>query len=95
MAQHKEQSAEEKRSQKKEDESKPELDPVEQKKAEEEESLNQNVTYEVIRREGDKELKRPPSALAWSALAGGLSMGFSFLTEALLRSYLPEAPWRP
>ncbi len=95
MRQQKEQSTEEKLSQRKEDDLKPDLDPVEEKKAEEEESLNQKITYEVVRREGDKELKRHPSALAWSALAGGLSMGFSFLTEALLRSHLPDAPWRP
>jgi formate/nitrite transporter FocA (FNT family) len=33
-------------------------------------------------------------ALAWSGLASGLSMGFSFLTQALLRSNLPDEPWR-
>jgi formate/nitrite transporter FocA (FNT family) len=72
-----------------------ELDASEQKKAEEEESLDANVTYEVVRREGEKELERSSSALAWSALAGGLAMGFSFVTEGLLRSHLPDAPWRP
>jgi len=71
------------------------LEPDEQKKAEEEESLNANVTYEVIRREGEKELARSPSALAWSGLAGGLAMGFSFVAEGILRSHLPDAPWRP
>ena len=53
---------------------KPELDPAEQKKAEEEESLNESITYEVVRKEGEKELKRPLSALTWAAIAGGLSM---------------------
>jgi formate/nitrite transporter FocA (FNT family) len=74
---------------------KPKLDPPEEKKAEKEESLNQNITYEVIRREGDKELERPASALLWAAIAGGLSMGFSFVTEALLRAHLPDVEWRP
>lgn len=53
------------------------------------------VVYEAIRREGSDELKRPSSALFWSGVAAGLSMGFSFIAEALLRSALPDAPWRP
>jgi formate/nitrite transporter FocA (FNT family) len=72
-----------------------ELDADEQRKAEEEESLNANLTYEVIRREGEKELARSPYALAWSGLAGGLAMGFSFVAEGILRSHLPDVPWRP
>jgi formate/nitrite transporter FocA (FNT family) len=71
------------------------LDSTEEQKAEEEQSLDAKVTYEVIRREGDKELKRSAQALAWSGLAAGLAMGFSFVAEGLLRSHLPDAPWRP
>lgn len=78
-----------------EEKNKPLLDPNEEKKAKEEESLDQKITYDVIRREGDKELERPASALLWGAMAGGLSMGFSFLVEGLLRSHLPDAEWRP
>jgi formate/nitrite transporter FocA (FNT family) len=59
------------------------------------ESLDARTTYEVIRREGKKELARSSDALFWSGLAAGLSMGFSFLAEGLLRSHLPDAPWRP
>ena len=59
------------------------------------ESLDAKSTYEVIRREGKKELSRSSDALFWSGLAAGLSMGFSFLAEAILRAYLPDAPWRP
>ena len=59
------------------------------------ESLDAKTTYEVIRREGTQELARSSEALFWSGLAAGLSMGFSFLAEALLRSHLPDAPWRP
>jgi formate-nitrite transporter family protein len=73
----------------------PALAEHEQKKAEEEESLNANVTYEVIRREGVQELERSSSALAWSGLAAGLSMGFSFLATGVLHSHLPDAAWRP
>lgn len=59
------------------------------------ESLDAKTTYEVIRREGKKELARSSDALFWSGLAAGLSMGFSFLGEALLRSHLPDVVWRP
>ena len=38
----------------------PELDGDEQQKAKDEESLNASVTYEVVRREGEKELERSP-----------------------------------
>jgi formate/nitrite transporter FocA (FNT family) len=78
-----------------EEEKKPKLDPLEENKARKEESLDQKITYDVIRREGDKELERPLSGIWWAALAGGLSMGLIFMTEALLRSHLPEADWRP
>jgi len=53
------------------------------------------VVYEVIRREGEDELRRTGSALAWSGLAAGLSMGFSLVAMGLLRARLPDAPWRP
>ncbi len=53
------------------------------------------VVFEVVRREGEQELERPALALAWSGLAAGLSMGFSFLTQGLLRAALPDEPWRP
>jgi formate/nitrite transporter FocA (FNT family) len=73
----------------------PVLDEGERKKADEEESLNAKATHEVIRREGEKELERSASGLAWSGLAAGLAMGFSLLAEGVLRSHLPDAPWRP
>ncbi len=74
---------------------KPRLDALEERKARKEESLDQKVTYDVVRREGSKELQRPASALWWAAIAGGLSMGFSFVAEALLQAHLPDAIWRP
>jgi formate-nitrite transporter family protein len=64
-------------------------------KAREAESLDAKTTHEVIRREGVKELERTTGALAWSGLAAGLSMGFSFLGQALLHSHLPDERWRP
>jgi formate/nitrite transporter FocA (FNT family) len=53
------------------------------------------VVYEAIYREGEHELERCSRALAWSGLAAGLSMGFSFLMEGLLRDYLPTGRWQP
>ena len=53
------------------------------------------IVYETIRREGEDELNRTRAALVWSGLAAGLSMGFSFVAEALLQAHLPEAEWRP
>ncbi|MFA5955295.1 formate/nitrite transporter family protein [Hyphomicrobium sp.] len=51
------------------------------------------VVYEIIRVQGEIELRRPVSALWWSGVAAGISIGFSFLTEAALAAHLPEAPW--
>jgi formate-nitrite transporter family protein len=72
----------------------------EREEAEEKEAIERKapggaVVHRAILEEGEEELRRPTSALAWSGLAAGLSMGFSFITEGLLQSYLPDAPWRP
>jgi formate/nitrite transporter FocA (FNT family) len=53
------------------------------------------VIHEAIREEGERELRRPVTALAWSGLAAGLSMGFSLVAQGLLQAYLPNAAWRP
>jgi len=53
------------------------------------------VVFEAIRLEAVEELARPNSALFWSGIAAGLSMGFSFIAEALLQSALPDTSWRP
>ena len=66
---------------------------AEEKQVEERVALGANVVYETIRREGDEEMLRSSAALAWSGLAAGLSMGFSFVAEALLSAYLPERRW--
>jgi len=68
---------------------------TEKKQVEERLAIGANVVYETIRREGEDELRRPAAALAWSALAAGLSMGFSFIAEGLLTAHLPDSPWRP
>lgn len=53
------------------------------------------VVHEVIRIEGENELRRTVSALAFSGLAAGLSMGLSLIGEGLIGSHLPEAQWKP
>ena len=67
----------------------------EQKQVEERIAIGPHVVYETIRREGEEELQRTVSSLSWSALAAGLSLGFSFITEGLLMAHLPDQPWRP
>ena len=67
---------------------------AEKKQVEERVAIGANVVYEAIRREGEDELNRPVAVLGWSAFAAGLSMGFSFIAEALLQSRLPDQPWR-
>lgn len=52
------------------------------------------VVYAAIYSEGESELERSTSALAWSGIAAGLSMAFSFITSALLHADLPAKPWR-
>jgi formate/nitrite transporter FocA (FNT family) len=68
---------------------------AEQKQVEERQAIGAHVVYETIRREGEEELGRTASSLAWSGLAAGLSMGFSFIAEGLLMARLPDQPWRP
>lgn len=71
------------------------MDELEHQEAERRSALRPNVVHEAIRMEGEDELARSPSALAWSGLAAGLSMGFSLVTEGLLHAHLPHAEWTP
>ncbi|OYV33612.1 MAG: transporter [Rhodospirillales bacterium 20-64-7] len=70
------------------------LDREEQELAERHSVPNALVIHEIIRQEGEDELERTNLALALSGLAAGLSMGFSFLTEALLQAGLPKSVWQ-
>lgn len=58
-------------------------------------SLKAAAVFDIIRREGDKELTRNFNALWWSGVAAGLSIGFSVVAEGILAAYLPDAPWKP
>jgi formate/nitrite transporter FocA (FNT family) len=66
----------------------------EAQKVQERVAIGARVVYEAVRLEGEDELERPAAALAWSGLAAGLSMGFSFLAEAALQAHLPDSLWR-
>lgn len=50
--------------------------------------------HDTIFAEGAGELERKAAALFWSALAAGLSMGFSMITEGLLSAALPDSSWK-
>jgi formate-nitrite transporter family protein len=73
----------------------PELTEKQREEAEDRTSVSVDVVHEAIRHDGEEELKRPISALAWSGFAAGLSMGFSFVGQALFYAHLPDTPWRP
>jgi formate/nitrite transporter FocA (FNT family) len=66
---------------------------AEEHKGEARSAPNESVVYHAIRHEGEGELARPSSALAWSGLGAGLSIGFSFLAMGLLHAHLPHAKW--
>jgi formate-nitrite transporter family protein len=68
---------------------------VEEKQVQERVAIGAHIVHETILREGEEDLKRSSSALAWSGLAAGLSMGFSLVAEGLLSAYLPRSGWTP
>jgi formate/nitrite transporter FocA (FNT family) len=53
------------------------------------------VIYEVVRREGEEELRRPSGSLFWSGMAGGITLMASVIAEGALSRKLPaELPGR-
>jgi formate-nitrite transporter family protein len=66
-----------------------------EEEAEERSAPNPSVVWDAVHQEGCDELQRRPIALMWSGLAAGLSMGFSLISEGLLRAHLPDTGWRP
>lgn len=71
----------------------PHLDQGERRQAEEGAVLGPLVIHEIVREQGEQELQRSFGGLAWSGLAAGLSIGFSFVGQAYLQAGLPEASW--
>jgi formate/nitrite transporter FocA (FNT family) len=66
----------------------------EEVQAQERRSPSGRIVHAAILAEGEEELGRPGSALFWSGLAAGLSMGFSLIAQGLLQAHLPAAQWR-
>ena len=75
-------------------EASPHLDERERRQAAKATSLGPLVIHEIVREQGEAELARPFTGLAWSGLAAGASIGFSFMMMAELQGALPDAPWR-
>lgn len=48
------------------------------------------AVHEIIRREGEKEMRRDGLALLWSAFAAGLTLSTSFIAKGLLQAALPD-----
>jgi formate/nitrite transporter FocA (FNT family) len=71
----------------------PHLNASEQRQAATHTSPRALILHEIVREDGEAALTRTPGALALSGLAGGLSMGFSFLAQSLVRADLPDEPW--
>ena len=69
----------------------PHLDDRERDQAEAHSTPRALVVHEIIREEGETALERGAMALLWSALAAGLSMGFSFLTQAVLQTKMSSS----
>jgi formate-nitrite transporter family protein len=76
-------------------EASPHLDQKEQRQAAAGAQMGALVIHEIVREQGEEELERSFGGLAWSGLAAGLSIGFSFLVQATMRAGLPDTPWRP
>ncbi|MEO8997337.1 MAG: formate/nitrite transporter family protein, partial [Nitrosospira sp.] len=72
----------------------PHLDTDEKAQAADHSTPRALVIHEIVREEGEAALRRTGVALGWSAFAAGLSMGFSFLTQAVLQASLPDSSWR-
>ncbi len=74
--------------------SSPHLDDQQREQAADHSTPHALVIHEIVREEGEAAMERTLSALMWSALAAGMSMGFSFLIQAILESALPQTSWR-
>ena len=70
------------------------LDAGEQHQAAEHSAPPALVIHEIVLKDGEAELARNGRAVFLSGLTAGLSMGFSFLGMALIRSALPDEPFR-
>lgn len=76
-------------------EASPHLDQRQRQQAAQSAPVGPLVIHEIVRAQGEQELERSVSGLAWSGFAAGASIGFSFVLQATLQAALPETPWAP
>jgi formate/nitrite transporter FocA (FNT family) len=74
-------------------EASPHLDRREQRQAAAAAPMGPLVIHEIVRAQGEEELERRFGGLAWSGVAAGASIGFSFVLEATLLGALPDTEW--
>jgi formate/nitrite transporter FocA (FNT family) len=74
-------------------ESSPHLDRKERRQAAAGAPMGAIVIHEIVRDQGEEELDRSIASLTWSALAAGLSIGFSFVVQATIQGSLPDTAW--
>ncbi len=67
------------------------LRPEEEEEARQLAAPRSRLVYDVVRRQGEEELARPPSSLFWSGIAGGITIMASVITEGALSRKLPAS----
>ena len=72
-----------------------ELPEVEQHILNEHTQISPQMIFKIIRREGEEELRRPFMALAFSALAAGIFVSFSFLFRSIFHMHMGNSPIEP
>ncbi|MBR1396996.1 MAG: formate/nitrite transporter family protein [Selenomonadaceae bacterium] len=72
-----------------------ELPEEEQQVLQEHASMAPHIIFNIIRQEGEDELRRPFLALAFSALAAGIFVSFSFLFRAIFHMHMGNSQFEP
>ena len=67
----------------------------EQEEVDRRQSAAARVVHEVIRRQGDEELRRPALSLLWSGVAGGIAISASLMGKSIIQAQLEPTEWRP
>lgn len=55
--------------------------------------LAASTIYQIIRADGESELKRPAVSLWWSGIAAGIAITMSVVCKGLLYQHAPDGPW--
>ena len=72
-----------------------ELPEVERHVLEEHVPISPQLIFKIIRKEGEVKLQRPFNALAFSALAAGIFISFSFLFRSIFHMYVENSSIEP